>query len=409
MVSWIDLLFVVAVCRFPLTSGQAVTFCSRPIMRITILQGAFLPVPPLLGGAVEKRWFEMGKQFVIQGHRVCHVSRCFPGLTAREVIGGVRHVRVQGFETPANGVHLKLLDFVYSLRALRVLPPADILITNTFWMPILAARRQRRLGRIVVDVARMPKGQMLFYSRASCLRANSSAVAQAIATEAPKLEALIRTIPNPLPFLPPPLAAPEREDVILYCGRLHPEKGIALLLEAFSLACARGLRGWTLRLVGPADTSAGGGGQGWLENLLARPKAAGLPIEWLGPIYCEQELFEHYQGAALFAYPSLAERGETFGLAPLEAMACGAVPIVSDLACFRDFITPGVNGEVFIHRDPDPAARLAEVILSLASNPERRSAMADAARSVRQSHHPATIARQFLCSFEELIAQGSRV
>ena len=374
-------------------------------MRITILQGAFLPVPPLRGGAVEKMWFELGKQFSQQGHGVCHVSRRFPGLPPEEQIEAVRHVRIQGSDTPSHGLHLKLLDLLYSLRALRVLPPADILITNTFWLPILSARRQQRLGRTVVDVQRMPKGQMRFYPRAACLRANSSAVAEAIAREAPQLAGLVRTIPNPLPFLPPPLADAEREPVILYCGRLHPEKGIALLIEAFRLACERGLSGWTLRLVGPADTVAGGGGLRWLEGLLAGPQAAGLPVEWLGPIYGERELLQHYQQAALFVYPSLAERGETFGLAPLEAMACGAVPIVSDLACFRDFIIPSVNGLVFNHRSADPAAALAKEILTLACDPERRVAMAEAVLAVRNSHHPATIATEFLRCFEEMLQQ----
>ena len=374
-------------------------------MRITILQGAFLPVPPLRGGAVEKMWFELGKQFSQQGHRVCHVSRSFPGLPPEELIEGVRHVRVQGSDTPSNGLYLKLLDLLYSLRALRALPPADILITNTFWLPILAAGRQHRLGLVVVDVQRMPKGQMPFYSRAACLRANSSAVAQAIAAEAPQLAGLIRTIPNPLPFLPPPLTDIERQPVILYCGRLHPEKGIALLIEAFSLACQRGLTGWTLRLVGPADTAAGGGGMNWLKSLISGPQATGLPIEWLGAIYNEQELLQQYQRAALFAYPSLAERGETFGLAPLEAMACGAVPIVSDLACFRDFINPGVNGLLFNHRTADAPTQLAHQILTIAADPERRATMGEAAHAVRQSHHPATIAREFLTCFEALIQQ----
>lgn len=374
-------------------------------MRITVLQGAFLPVPPLRGGAVEKMWFELGKQFSQQGHRVSHVSRRFPGLPPEELIEGVRHLRVRGYDTPANGLHLKLLDLLYSLRALRVLPPADILITNTFWLPILAARRQQQLGRIVVDVQRMPKGQMRYYRRAACLRANSSAVAQAVAREAPGLAGRIHTIPNPLPFQPPQRVAAEREPVVLYCGRLHPEKGIALLVEAFRLACEQGLSGWTLRLVGPADTAAGGGGVGWLESLLSGPQAVGLPIEWQGPIYGEQELLQHYRQAALFAYPSLAERGETFGLAPLEAMACGAVPIVSDLACFRDFITPGLNGLVFNHRATDPAARLAAELLDLASDPQRRSAMAEAALAVCESHHPATIGHQFLECFEVLIQQ----
>ena len=374
-------------------------------MRITILQGAFLPVPPLRGGAVEKMWFELGKQFSQQGHSVCHVSRRFPGLPNQEVIEGVQHLRVRGHNTPANGFHLKFLDLLYSLRALRAMPPADILITNTFWMPILVGLRQRRFGRIVVDVARMPKGQMRLYSLATCLRANSSAVQQAITREVPQLASTIRTIANPLPFLPPPLPAEEREPVILYIGRLHPEKGIALLIDAFARASSRGLSGWSLRLVGPADTAAGGGGLIWLKDLLAAPQAAGLSIEWLGPIYGEQELLQHYQRAALFAYPSLAERGETFGLAPLEAMACGAVPILSDLACFRDFITPGVNGRVFNHRAADPATLLANAFLELAADPGQRAALSQSALAVRQSHHPATIAAAFLRCFNELIEQ----
>ena len=83
-------------------------------MRITILQGAFLPVPPLRGGAVEKMWFELGKQFSQQGHSVCHVSRRFPGLQPQELIEDVRYLRVKGYDTPANGLQLKLLDLFYS-------------------------------------------------------------------------------------------------------------------------------------------------------------------------------------------------------------------------------------------------------------------------------------------------------
>ena len=374
-------------------------------MRITILQGAFLPVPPLRGGAVERLWFELGKQFSRQGHSVCHVSRRFPDLPTHELIEGVRHLRVKGYDTPKNGLQLKALDLLYSLGALSVLPPADILITNTFWMPILVGFRQHRLGRNIVSVERMPKGQMRFYGRAACLRAPSSAVNQAILLEAPHLSSRVRTIPNPLPFRPPPLLAAEREPVILYCGRLHPEKGIELLIQAFCQACARGLSGWTLRLVGPTDTAAGGGGQAWLQALLHAPEATGLSIEWLGPIYEQEQLISHYQQAAFFVYPSLAENGETFGLAPLEAMACGAVPLVSDLACFRDFITPGVNGLIFNHRAADSAAQLAQEILNLTRDPERRSVMAEAALAVRHSHNPASIARQFLDGFEALIQQ----
>lgn len=371
-------------------------------MRITILQGAFLPVPPLRGGAVEKLWFELGKQFSRQGHMVCHVSRCFPGLPEEEEIEGVRHLRVWGYDTPANSLHLKLFDLLYSVRALRRLPPADILITNTFWMPILAGFRQRRFGQIMVSVERMPKGQMRLYGHAAWLRVPSSAVQQAILREAPKLANLIRCIPNALTFQAPRFPDADRQTVILYCGRLHPEKGIALLIQAFGLACSCGLSDWTLRLVGPADTSAGGGGLAWLEGLLSTPKSAALNIEWLGPIYDQKLLMDQYLNASLFVYPSLAEQGDAMPNAPLEAMACGAVPIVSDLACFRDFIIPGVNGLVFNHRASNAASLLASRMLELAGNLKHRSTLSQAALAVRESHHPAAIARMFLDCFDEL-------
>jgi glycosyltransferase involved in cell wall biosynthesis len=300
---------------------------------------------------------------------------------------------------------LKWLDLLYSLRALWALPRADILITNTFWIPILAGWLRPDAGLILVDVQRMPKGQMRLYGRASRLRANSTAVAQAIVREAPELSARIRTVPNPLPFLPPAEPPKKKAQRMLYCGRLHPEKGIGLLIQGFSEAVRAGLRGWTLRLVGPAEVSAGGGGQVWLEDLLAVPKAAGLPIEWMGPEYGELGLRRHYEEASIFVYPSLAEQGETFGLAPLEAMAFGAVPIVSALACFRDFISPGENGLVFDHRRQDAAALLAEQMLFLAARPERLEAMAREARRVRETHHPSVITDAFVACFQDMLVQ----
>lgn len=373
-------------------------------MRITIVQGAFLPVPALRGGAVEKLWFELGKQFSRQGHNVCHISRRFPGLPDKEVIEGVVHLRIRGHDTPSNTLKLKALDFLYSRKALKQLPPADILVTNTFWMPIIARNRQHEFGRLVVSVERMPKGQIRLYQQAACLRANSVAVEQAIIREAPKLKKRVQTIPNPLPYVPGGSAETVKEPVILYCGRMHPEKGIGLLIDAFSEAYNRGLVGWNLQLVGPAEVEAGGGGLRWMENLLSQPRSRGIPVEWIGPIYDQEDLQDKYQKAAIFVYPSLAENGETFGVAPLEAMACGAVPVVSCLACFRDFIKPGRNGEVFDHRSANATSLLANHIIRLACDENQRKMLSSAAREVNISHHPAQIAKLFVDCFEGLVA-----
>ena len=147
-------------------------------MRITIVLGAFLPVPPIMGGAVEKAWFALGQEFARRGHDVVQISRAHPKLDATEVIEGVKHIRVKGYDTPASLLWLKTLDLFYSLRAKRVLPVADILVTNTFWLPMLLRNPTR--GRLYVHVARYPKGQMRFYRHVARLQAPSNVIAKAI-------------------------------------------------------------------------------------------------------------------------------------------------------------------------------------------------------------------------------------
>ena len=44
-------------------------------MKITILQGAFLPVPAIQGGAIEKAWEALGQAFAVAGHNVTHISK----------------------------------------------------------------------------------------------------------------------------------------------------------------------------------------------------------------------------------------------------------------------------------------------------------------------------------------------
>lgn len=371
-------------------------------MKITIVQGAFLPVPTLRGGAVEKMWFELGKQFASGGHSVTHISRRFTGLPITETIEGVKHVRVRGYDWPSNPIILKCLDLFYSLRVLGSLPRSDILITNTFWMPLLTFLFQPRFGKVIVDVQRIPKGQIRLYSFVACIRANSSSVLNAILREAPGLAMKVVTIPNPLPYEAPPLTVVERDNIILYCGRLHPEKGIELLLSAFQLACQRGLQNWTLRLVGSADISDGGGGPDWMKRLVQIQTRHGLSVEWVGPIYKEHELQTQYQNAPIFVYPSLADEGESFGMAPLEAMAFGAVPIVSSVACFQDFITTNVNGIIFDHRKKNSAFLLSTAILELVHDTKLRAKLSSQAFNVRRTHHPSIIAKSFLALFSKV-------
>ena len=367
-------------------------------MKIAILQGAFLPVPPLMGGAVEKMWFILGQKFAARGHAITHISRSWKNLPAKDDIQGVRHERVTGYDMPASMLILKLLDAVYTLRAIKAIPKdADIVVTNTFWGPIFLPFFRR--AKIYVDVARMPKGQMRFYNKAH-LRANSTPVADAIRAELPESRhPQVSMVPNPLPYEAIELVDLSRKGhSILYCGRVHPEKGLALLAEAANTLP----EGWVLTIVGPWKTAEGGGGEDYLQSLKALFDAT--KVQFIEPIYDIEQLNQRYKEAAIFVYPSVAEKGETFGLAPLEAMAWGAVPVVSDLACFKDFITHNHNGLIFNHRTQDASEQLKQCILRLIEDDAISIRLGNEALQVRVSHSPDSIADLFLADFEKLLS-----
>ena len=366
-------------------------------MKIIILQGAFLPVPPKLGGAVEKMWFALGKDFVRKGHEVIHISRRYPGLKQEENIEGVLHKRISGYATPVSGIYLKWLDLRYTLRAKKFIPvDSDVIVTNTFWAPIVLPANLKR--RCMVDVQRMPKGQIKWYKKSSVIRANSTFVSKAIKQElSPANHKQVIMIPNPLPFDNSiQIESGEKKKIILYAGRVHPEKGLEILIEAF-----KALEGkWLLKIVGPWETNAGGGGVAYFNKL--KNAARYSNVDFWGPVFDSDKLNSLYREASIFIYPSVAERGETFGLAPLEAMAWGCVPIVSNLECFQDFIKDGVNGLVFDHRGGNAVVLLKNAIERLQQDAKFRCKLAAEAQRVRDTHSSSTISKLFLREFRRI-------
>lgn len=376
-------------------------------MKITIVLGAFFPVPPTMGGGVEKVWFSLAPEFVKRGHEVVMVSRRMPDQPAEEIMDGVRHLRVNGFNTPRSFVWLKFLDLFYSRRVKSVLPPADILVTNTFWLPILV--RDSHRGQVYVQVARYPKGQMRLYRNAARLQAPSQAVARAIVAEVPDRADKVTVVPNPASdsISTTPLSpVVDREKTVLYVGRVHPEKGVHLLVDAFVRGTPAAFRDWKLMIVGPTETKFGGGGNEYLSKLQQSATNAGARVNFAGPIFDPQALEDAFRSARLFVYPSLAERGESFGLAPLEAMTQGCAVLVSKLDCFGDFIRDGETGFVFDHRSSDPAKSLREKMESVIGDDAVITRVADAGHHKSAEYAPARVADLFLADFQRLQAKA---
>ena len=186
-------------------------------------------------------------------------------LASREKIGEVRHIRVRGANAVSGAWLLKLLELPYLFRA-RVLPEADILVTHAFWAPLFLPRD--RFGKLYLHVGRFPKGQMKLYKKASRFQVPSHAVAKAVIREIPNRENLVSVLPYPLGWsVPESKPAHERPKRILYAGRLHPEKGVLELIEAFGGIAKKEGKEWVLRIMGPWREDQGGGGQGYLRSI----------------------------------------------------------------------------------------------------------------------------------------------
>lgn len=385
-------------------------------MRITLVNGFFLPVPPVSGGSTEKTWFTLGREFAARGHEVTSISRQWHTFSQGETLHGVRHLRLKGYDHHRDLRRNLVRDLLWSWRVYRALPPADIVVCHTVTLPMWLGRFKPAAGRVVVMPGRMPKGQYRRYSHLARVLAPSSFVRDRVLAENPGLAPLIRvtgypidwTLLNGSPAAAAHVLAPRTsadEITVGFIGRLHREKGLELLAAALKLVRQQaGLPPWRLVLCGPSDTARGGSGAEFRSRLLGQLSQAveATRIHLLDPQFNERTLATLYRSIDVFCYPSLAEQGETFGVAVAEAMAAGAVPVVSNLACFRDFVRHGENGLVFDHQGTDAPRRFAEALVQAIRDGALRQRLAARAREdVRRYDFPA-FAEALLADFATL-------
>ena len=154
----------------------------------------------------------------------------------------------------------------------------------------------------------------------------------------------------------------EDKIVIGAVGRLHGPKGLKYLIEAFSLAVKQESR---LELVIAGD----GPEREALEN---QATTLGLRVHFLG---YQANPIPLYPGFDLYVLPSLAEGSPN---ALLEAMAAGKASIASRVGGVPEAAEDGHSG---ILVEPANPAALSSAILELATNPERRKELGNAARA----------------------------
>lgn len=372
-------------------------------MNINIAMGPWLPVPALQGGSTARIWQGLAEEFAAKGHQVTIFCRAYSGQPQQEVIKGVRYFRFGGFPQSRSILLDLIKDFIYALQTTPLLRRSDILVINDFWLPVFASIFRPDAGRIVLHVGRFPKGQYPLYAGVSRFVALSTAIEKAISHQYPPAISRVRVIPNPVDIAQfhPSSDLEKNRKTVLYVGRLHPEKGVHVLIDAFQTIAVQ-MPQSRLQIVGPYKENQGGGGEAYLQSLKAR--ATGYNIEFLEPVFEVAQLAAIYRSANVFCYPSLAEKGESFPVAPLEAMASGLIPVVSDLNCFQDLIQEGITGYLFNHRDTHITQNLAKALFAALSNSIENETITSNAISKTKEYSYETIAAIYLKDFDELIA-----
>jgi glycosyltransferase involved in cell wall biosynthesis len=149
-------------------------------------------------------------------------------------------------------------------------------------------------------------------------------------------------------------AAVTRQKIILHVGAIQRRKNISRLVDAFE----RVDPGWQLVLAGSAGYGA--------QEIAARIGAARSRDRIRMPGYVPPaELANWYAQAAIFAFPSL---DEGFGMPVLEAMAAGTPVIASNRSAI-----PEVAGDAAWLVDPEDTDELADALVALTQDPERRA------------------------------------
>jgi glycosyltransferase involved in cell wall biosynthesis len=188
-----------------------------------------------------------------------------------------------------------------------------------------------------------------------------------------------------LRHMPEALVAP-RTPYVLVVSRVDGRKNHATLLAAFEILVEAGLP-HRLIVAGPD-----GHGAADFEARLARSSARERVVRLKH--VPDEDLSALYAGASAFAFPSL---DEGFGLPPLEAMACGAPVVASDIPCLRE-----VLGDAALFAPALDAGALARELRAVLSERELAADLVERGRARARGYTWRMCAADMLAAWREL-------
>ena len=179
------------------------------------------------------------------------------------------------------------------------------------------------------------------------------------------------------------------ELVVTFVGRLHPQKGVDVLLQALGkVAVDLPQLKWRLQLVG----------EGPLRNCLeAQTQDMGIHhrVDFLGQV---KDVFPILYESDIFVLPS---RSEGMSNALIEAMACGSPCVVTDIPANAEIVEDRKNGLVVNVDDDEDIAR---AIVYLAEHENLRERLGREAANTIDSHYSLdSVVDQYLSVYQNLL------
>lgn len=170
----------------------------------------------------------------------------------------------------------------------------------------------------------------------------------------------------------------EHRTVLVFAGRMAPEKGLTVLLEAFKKVVAAVSPAPLLLVAGTPKLGVEGAPAMWgpLEFYAqdVHRLAQDLPVRFLGGLP-RRELSKVYAAADVFVCPSLWQ--EPFGMVNVEAQACGLPVVASAVGGIPDVVQHEVNGLLVPPGDP---LSLAHALLRLIGDGQLRARLGKTAQ-----------------------------
>jgi glycosyltransferase involved in cell wall biosynthesis len=298
---------------------------TRPL-RVAVLAPPWIPVPPPGYGGIEAVVDLLCEELVRRGHEVTLFAA--PGSWSAARV----HTLLESAHPDTIGSSLYESDHVACTweqieRAAERGVPFDVLHDHSGFTALAMA------DRVAVPVVHTVHGPFdrettRFYQRHGH-KARLVAISRSQATSAPAGARAIEVVPNPIAVERWPFRT-EKQDYVLWIGRMDPVKGAHHAIEAARLAAR------PLVLAGPVQT---GQEQYFREQI--EPHVDGRWVRYVGEVAgsAKQQL---YANAAALLMPVRWQ--EPFGMVMVEALACGTPVVAFPEGAPAEIVIDGQNG-----------------------------------------------------------------